>query len=199
MKKYLVLVVLTLVLYVPSALAQRYRGEGNDVPEREEKPGFDKSKLFVGGNFGLSFGDYSIVNISPQLGYRFNDYFAAGAGVNFQFTSSKYRDFNGNSTYKQAYGVTGLNIFGRVYPIKYIMAQVQPELNYVWGKEKYYDGSPDVKIPGKLVPALLLGGGAVIPQGNGALVIMVQFDVLNQPQSPYGNRPIYNFGYNIGL
>jgi hypothetical protein len=193
MKKYLILFALTTLLYAPSVIAQQ------EDPEPSEKKGFDKSKLFVGGNFGLSFGDYTFANVSPQLGYRFNDFFAAGLGVNFQYSSIKYRDYNGNADSRLAYGVAGLNAFGRVYPIKYLMLQAQPEMNYVWGKNKYYDGNPDIKIPGKLVPSLLLGGGAVIPQGRGALVIMVQFDVLNRPQSPYGTRPIYNFGYNIGF
>lgn len=167
--------------------------------EAEEKKGFDKSRLFYGGNFGLSFGDYTIVNVSPQLGYRFNNFFAAGAGVNFQYSSIKYRDFYGNTSYKTSYGVTGLNAFGRVYPIQYILLQVQPEMNYVWGKYKYYDGQPDRKLNGELVPSLLLGGGAAIPSGRGSFIAMVQFDVLNNIKSPYGNRPIYNFGYNIGF
>ena len=193
MKKFLLFFALSTILYMPAVLAQQ------EDPEPAEKTGFDKSKLFVGGNFGLSFGDYTLANVSPQLGYRFNDFFAAGAGINFLYSSIKYRDYYGNPDSRLAYGVAGLNVFGRVYPIKYIMLQAQPEMNYVWGKNKYYDGTPDIKIPGKLVPSLLLGGGAVIPQGRGAIVIMVQFDVLNQPQSPYGTRPIYNFGYNIGF
>lgn len=192
MKKYLVLLTLTSLLYMPSVFAQR------EDPEPSEKKGFDKSKLFIGGNFGLSFGDYTFVNVSPQLGYRFNDYFAAGLGINFQYSSVKTY-YSSNDYSKTSYGVAGLNVFGRVYPIKYIMLQVQPEMNYVWGKYKDYSASNDVKIPGKTVPSLLLGGGAVIPQGRGAIVVMVQFDVLHQAQSPYGTRPIYNFGYNIGL
>ena len=167
--------------------------------EPSEPKGFDKSKLFVGGNFGLSFGDYTFINISPQLGYRFNNYVAAGAGLNFQYSSLRYRDNAGNSAYRSAYGVTGLNVFGRVYPIQYLLLQVQPEMNYTWGKYKYYNGQPDEKVNGKFVPSLLLGGGAVIPTGPGAMVLMVQFDVLNNPRSPYGTRPIYNFGYNVGF
>ena len=196
MKKYLLFLAMLTVIGTQAAFAQR-----QDEPEAPEIKGFDKSKLFIGGNFGVSFGDYTLANISPQLGYRFNDYFAAGAGLNFLYSSIKYRDYNGNSLYKAGSGVAGLNVFGRVYPIKYLLLQAQPELNYVWGKYKYYDGgaTPDMKIPGKPVPSLLLGGGAVIPSGRGAIVAMVQYDVLNQAQNPYGSRPIYNFGYNIGF
>lgn len=162
------------------------------------KKGFDKNKLFFGGNFGLSFGDYTIINVSPQIGYRFNQYFAVGTGPNFIYSSFRYRYYN--PEYRESYGVVGLNIFGRVYPIEYILLQAQPELNYTWGKIKYYDTYPDQKLNGKFVPSLLLGGGAVIPSGGrGAFIAMIQYDVLQDVRSPYGKRPIYNFGYNIGF
>ncbi|MEJ7768028.1 MAG: hypothetical protein WKF89_09465 [Chitinophagaceae bacterium] len=191
MRKYLLFFCFVL-MGCTQALAQ----QEEELPEQK---GFDKSKLFVGGNFGISFGDYTLANISPQLGYRFNRFVAAGVGVNFQYSGLKYRNSNGDPSYKASYGVTGLNVFGRVYPIEYILLQVQPEINYTWGKYKFYNGQPDEKVNGKLVPSLLLGAGAVIPSGPGALVIMVQYDILNNPRSPYGNRPIYNVGYNVGL
>jgi len=43
-----------------SVFAQRE--EGN-----EKSGGFDKSKLFFGGNFGMSFGDQTFINISLQV------------------------------------------------------------------------------------------------------------------------------------
>lgn len=169
-----------------------------DEPEAPAEKGFDKNKLFFGGNFGLGFGSIStLVNVSPQIGYRFNRYLAAGAGVNFIYSSYKYQ-FS-NPQFKEVYGVTGLNIFGRVYPIDYILLQAQPELNYTWGKYKFYDGGPDQKLNAKFVPSLLGGAGAVIPMGRGAVIIMVQYDLLQNERSPYGNRAFYNFGYNIGF
>ena len=191
MKKHMLLFLFAFAVSIGICSAQE--------EEQGEKKGFDKSKLFIGGNFGLSFGDYTLANVSPQLGYRFNQYFAAGAGVNFQYSSTKYRDYNGNAQSRVSYGVAGLNIFGRVYPIQYVLLQVQPEVNYVWGSYKYYNPSDKIKIPGSFVPSMLLGGGVIIPAGIGRFLIMVQVDVLNNKKSPYGTRPIYNFGYNIGL
>lgn len=166
--------------------------------DEEPRKGFDKSKLFFGGNFGLGFGSNStLVNVSPQIGYRFNPYLAAGAGVNFIYSSYRYR--YSTPEYKENYGVAGLNIFGRVYPIEYLFLQIQPELNYSWGKFKFYDGTPDLKLDGKIVPSLLGGAGAAIPAGRGAFIIMIQYDLLQEDRSPYGNRAFYNFGYNIGF
>jgi hypothetical protein len=190
MKKYLIAACL-FALTASAALAQ------DEEPEPEKK-GFDKSKLFFGGNFGLGFGNVStLINVSPQIGYRFNRYLAAGAGVNFIYSSYRYR-FS-QPEYKEQFGVAGLNIFGRVYPIDFLLLQLQPELNYTWGKFKFYDGGPDQKLDSKFVPSLLGGAGAVIPAGRGAFLVMVNYDLLQNERSPYGNRAFFNFGYNIGF
>lgn len=165
--------------------------------EEPVKGGFDKSKLFFGGNFGAGFGsNTTLVNLSPQVGYRFSRFFAAGAGVNFLYSSYRYY----YPDYRVNYGVGGLNVFGRVYPIEYVFLQLQPEANYVWGKYKFYDGTSDQKIKGQIVPSLLGGVGAAIPSGGrGAFIITVNYDLLQDINTPYGNKAFFNFGYNIGL
>lgn len=162
--------------------------------------GFDRSRLFFGGNFGASFGDYTMVNVSPQLGYRFSPFFAAGAGVGFQYFSVKTRDFySGEEIYRTNNGVAGLNIFGRVYPVNFLLLQVQPEINYTWGKYKYRDNSPDLKLEGKLIPSLLVGGGIAVPTGAGSLNLTIMYDVIQDPRSPYSIKPFFNMGYNFGF
>jgi hypothetical protein len=158
--------------------------------------GFDKSKLFFGGNFGLNFSNgYSLINVSPQVGYRFTDQVAAGFGLNY--IHYNYTDYN-NFKYTQNYA--GLNIFGRFYPIQYAFIQAQPELNYIWGKVRD-NGSNAVlyKIPSKFVPSLLLGGGAAIPAGRGAFTISILYDVIQDQWSPYYHQAVYAFGYNMGF
>jgi hypothetical protein len=174
----------------------------DEEPEKEK--GFQKEKLFVGGNFGVSFGSYTFINISPQIGYRFTDHFAAGVGLNLQYVSDKLEDYNGDTYYKTEQGVTGLSVFGRVYPIRQFMLQVQPEVNYVFGKEKYfqtsYQPAQEYNLNAEIVPSLLLGGGLVLPSGSrGAFIISVFYDILQDPGSPYGKRAIVNFTFNIGL
>jgi hypothetical protein len=80
-----------LILMLVLATAGVWAQEGD---EDEGKKGFQKEKLFVGGNFGLAFGNYTFINISPQLGYRFTNLFAAGMGVNGQYVSFKERYFD---------------------------------------------------------------------------------------------------------
>jgi hypothetical protein len=169
-----------------------------DAPA-EERKGFQKEKLFVGGNFGLSFGDYTLINVSPQVGYRFSNFFAAGLGLNAQYVSEKFDYLN--PPYKLSQGVVGLNVFGRVYPIDQIFIQAQPEANYIFGNIKFLDGrSPSTtKSNAQIIPSLLTGGGVALPSGRGAFIISVFYDLLQRPGAPYGNKPIYNFGYNVSL
>lgn len=179
--------------FFQNAVAQQF--------EEEEPPkeGFDKSKLFFGGNFGVSFGSGTYVNISPQVGYRFSRLFAAGTGVNFNYSSYKYYDYYGVEIGKEEYGYAGLSVFGRVYPISFLLLQAQPELNYSWGSIKYSDNSiPSHKQEGRFVPSFLLGAGAAIPTGpNGALLLMLQYDVIQDARSPYGSKTFFTMGYNF--
>lgn len=168
-----------------------------DEETEEKKKGFQRDKVFVGGNFGLGFGTYTVINVSPQIGYRFTDLFAAGAGVNFQYLSIK-QDM-GAGPYRTSQGVVGLNVFGRAYPIKQFMLQLQPEANYIFGKLKYLDTNEEYKTNTEIIPSLLAGGGLVIPSGRGAMILSVFYDLLQRPNAPYGNRPFLNFTFNVGL
>jgi hypothetical protein len=183
MKKFFGLLIITMGI-LQCAIAQDSDGKG-----------FDKSKLFVGGNLGLAFGTYTIVNISPLVGYHFTNVLAAGVGLNYSY----YGYDNGLYTSKQTYA--GMSLFGRVYPIPQLFIQVQPELNYMWASQ-----TPDAGqqfLPYKInqfVPSLLMGGGAAIPTGaNGAIMISVMYDVLQNIWSPYYHQAVYGFGYNIGF
>lgn len=199
MKKRMLLLLTTVCLFSFSVLAQ-------DENEEEAPKKFDRSRLFVGGNFGLSFGNFTFINISPQLGYRFNDFFAAGIGINGQFSQQKYRS-GGTTLYKDRYGVAGMNLFGRFYPIQQGFIQLQPEMNYIWGSRIDYTPQ-EVKssLNGKILPSLLAGAGAYLPAGRaGGFIIMAQYDLLNKsdfypnPSTPYGKNIFMTIGFNAGF
>jgi hypothetical protein len=136
------------------------------------------------------------------MGYRFTDHFAAGVGLNLQYISEKLKDYNGDTYYKAEQGVTGLSVFGRVYPIRQIMLQVQPEMNYIFGKEKYYlqPNPGEYNLDSEIVPTLLLGGGLVLPAGGrGAMIVSVFYDILERDNSPYGSNAFVSFSYNVGF
>ena len=162
-----------------------------------EKQGFDKSRLFFGGYLGLSFSSYSTaINISPQVGYFFNEHFAAGVGVSYSYYKYTYY-YGSNLSQQYSSSYAGMNVFGRFYPIRQVFIQVQPEFNYVWGNN-YYATTVDGKVS-EFVPSLLLGAGGAIPAGRGALIISIMYDVVQNRLSPYYQQAVYSFGYNIGF
>ena len=178
--------------------------------EEPEPKKFDRSRVFIGGTFGLSFGTYTFINISPQVGYRFSNLFAAGIGINGQY--SQYTEkYNGDVISREEYGVMGMSLFGRLYPIQQAFISIQPELNYIWGNRKvytpYYPVDSKSSLNGKIIPSLLLGAGAVLPtgKGGGGLMIMAQYDLLNtagdnvNPGTPYGSNIFFSIGFSTGL
>ncbi|MEY4886527.1 MAG: hypothetical protein RL151_1836 [Bacteroidota bacterium] len=163
----------------------------------EKTGGFERDRLFSGGNFGVRFGDNTFINLSPQVGYQFTDRFQAGAGINFITSSLTFRDAGGGRLYRTTYGYGGLNVFARVFPISTLFASVQPEYNYSWGRMKYFNGQPTQISPGTFVPVLLIGGGTSIPAGRGRLIAQMLYDVAGHERSPYGRAPFVSFGFNF--
>lgn len=162
--------------------------------------GAKQSKLFAGGNFGLAFGRYTLISASPQVGYRFNRFLGAGLGLNLVYASQKEKDAYGNNYRKVVQGITGLNTFVRFYPTQRFLIQVQPEGNYIFGKQIFYQPVKETyKLDAMIVPAILVGGGLVTPTQNGAVLFTVMYDVLQNRNSPYGNRPVVNVGYNVNF
>jgi hypothetical protein len=145
--------------------------------------GFDKSKLEFGGTLGFSYGNSKIggestsLNISPEVGYRFSEFFRAGAGLSYIYRG--YSDYDFSENY------AGLTLYGRFFPIKNLILLAEPELYRIWGKN--FDN--------RFVPALLFGGGAYIPLATGAVSFTLSYDVLQNEYSPYYNRLIYTIGY----
>lgn len=155
------------------------------VARQSSGSGFDKSKLSFGGNISLQFGDYTVVGISPQVGYDFNKYFTAGAGLGYTYFKDKYYDYKWSSSY------LSFDVFGRFYPIEYIVIGIQPEISRMWQSITYYDGYKENE--SKFVPSFLVGGGLRL----GGMIAMIQYDVVQDDHSPYGNRLFYSVGYTF--
>lgn len=153
--------------------------------------GFDKSKLVFGGNFGLQFGDYTIVNVSPQIGYNFSKYCTLGAGIGYTYYNDKYRAGNGQK-YDDKSSYLSMNIYGRFYPIQYIVLGIQPEISRMW---RSTDTPAGEYKNNKFVPTVLVGGGIRL----GGMIAMIQYDVVQDAYSPYGDNIFYSVGYTFSF
>lgn len=169
--------------------------------QRDNDESTSEKKFFAGGNLGLSVGRYTLISLNPQVGYRLNRFLGAGLGLNLVYTSQKEKDPLTRQDYRKVVqGITGLNAFVRFYPTQQFLIQVQPEANYIFGKQIFYQPVKETyKLDAEIIPSLLVGGGWVTPTGNGAMLFTVLYDVMQNPNSPYGNRPIVNVGYNFNF
>ncbi|MBV8255682.1 MAG: hypothetical protein JO154_24020 [Chitinophaga sp.] len=201
MKK--LLLSLLLLTGMQMTYAQYYKTD--TVRKAPVQSGFDPSKLILGGALGAVFGDYTSVEISPLVGYRFNNYLAAGININAQYAQMRYRDYGGNTLRRESYTVLGGGVWGRVYPIPQLFAHVQPEYNAISQKTTYYydptgNYKPSTTKSNYVVPSLLMGAGYT--QGVGGRVgisFSILYDVLQDSRSPYNNGLIYRAGVGLGF
>ena len=168
---------------------QRQKRESEQNGSQKKEPlssSFDKSKVSVGGNFSLQFGDYTVIGISPQVGYDFSKYVTLGAGFGY----THFREKIDVMTWKANY--LSFNLFGRFYPVEYIVLSIQPEISRMWEKvDNSYTGNFINET--YMVPSLLVGGGLYL---NG-VTAMLQYDLAQDNKSPYGSGLFYSVGYTF--
>ncbi len=147
---------------------------------------FDKSKLTFGGNFGLQFGDYTVINVAPQVGYNFTKYFSLGTGLGYTY----YKEDYGVGEYSRHY--LSYNIYGRIYPLQTFVIGVQPEISRMWEKETIGRNTYDNN---EFVPSVLVGIGF----RYSGMIAMLQYDVIQNKNTPYGNSIFYSVGYGFNF
>lgn len=180
-------------------------------PVRVQEKGFQKQDLFTGGTATVSFySGGTILGANPMFGIKLNDYFDAGAVLNFAYTGQKdYIQVND----KIRQFVYGPGVFLRAYPVPFLFAQAQVEENFT--SQRYVPVSGAASSKTVNAPSLLVGAGYAtgrIKGGTSFFYMSLLFDVLKNKNSPYVNLrhygtadervdivPIIRAGFNIGL
>ena len=132
---------------------------------------------------GMSISrNYTRIGFGPQVGYQINPYLLAGVGVKYYYTKAV------TNTYQIKNNLTGANVFGYVYPLRFIVFFAQPELNYIRstlvdktiGEERKSSGT---------VPSLVVGGGLRLGRSH----ITINYDLVQHKNSPHPS------GYYLGV
>lgn len=145
-----------------------------------------KGEWHPGGSFGMSFGNrQTTISIAPQISYSQNPYFRIGGGVTYNYYHS--------SSAKDKLHYAGINLFGEVIPLPFIVFRLQPELYESWGK------AGNQTFSATLIPTILVGGGIRLPLIKGDVSIMFYYDVLQYDNTPYGNNLFYTIGYSFSF
>ncbi|HBG39872.1 MAG TPA: hypothetical protein DDW85_00490 [Porphyromonadaceae bacterium] len=165
-------------------IATANRPEEPAPDDESEEP---RGNLRIGATLGLSFSrNYSVFNIGPQVGYQFNHYFMAGAGMKYYYM--KTRGYSYQSSYLYKNHLIGANIFGYVYPVRFFTLFAQPEINYLWAG--YTDEATGERSRSQgWVPSLVVGGGLRV----GSSHITLNYDLIQHVNSPYPS------GFFVGI
>lgn len=171
-------------------------------PEDEKPQGFQKDKLFTGGDLTLSFyTGGTTMGLSPYFGYSLTKWLDAAVSLNFIYQGQK--DPYGNKIRQTN---VGPGAFVRLFPIDFLYVQAQYEHNFINYKYIPLGGNGTFKEKFD-VNSLLVGAGYSSGRGGGNntyYYLSVLFDVAQLPNSPYVDSygrmvPIIRAGFNVGL
>jgi len=151
----------------------------------EAKPSRIKEKIVVGGGLDLQFGNYTIIGLTPLVGYTVTDKFLVGGIFTYRYFKDN-RPVVGYST--STYGITP---FARYNIFKGLFAHVEYEMLY---GEYYINDDP------RWINSLLVGGGYGTPIGeNGFAGIYVLWNVTQDPNYPIYEQPVLRMSFGVGL
>lgn len=172
--------------------------------EEQEKIPF-RENLFTGGSVSLSFFNNTfLIGGSPVLGYSLANWADVGIVLNYNYTS--YRDYNYVFNDKLKQYVYGGGAFLKLYPVRFLFAQVQVEHNYI--KQKYIPNNGPTQTDKIDGGSFLVGGGYTTGRygrgGGPFYYLSVLFDISDNVNSPYTDAygraiPIIRGGIQIPL
>jgi len=136
-----------------------------------------KHRLFTGGGFGLSFGNFTNVQLAPVLGYKITDWFAGGFGLTYIYIGDSFssENFLGKKVFLQ----------GKIY--KGVFAHLEYE-RFSSFQEKY---SVDATLGG--------AGYRQMLSDKVGLDLMLLLNLNQNPHSAYSSSLIRRFGIYIQL
>lgn len=148
-----------------------------------------QNRIFTGGGLGLGFGNIDWVNVSPVIGYRITNGFAAGVSGTYRFTNYKIYDLR-TADY-------GGSIFLRQMVRKPVFVQAEYEyLNFEYPINLRETRRSDFN-------SLLAGVGMAQPFGRrGSFIVTLLYNLShegNSLESPYDSPWLFRGGVTFGL
>ncbi|MGY6522863.1 MAG: hypothetical protein ACXIUD_14105 [Mongoliitalea sp.] len=153
------------------------------VVDPEERPPL-KDRMYYGGNFGLSFGTITFLDISPLAGVMITDKLSAGAGLTYQY-------FNDSRWVGLSNTLYGGRLFTRYNVLPNIFLHAEYEtLNF-----ELYNFETNTSRR-EWVDAFLVGGGYFVPFGNrGGANFMFLYNLnYDVRRSPYNEPYVIRVG-----
>ncbi len=168
-----------------------------DEPKQKER---FIDRMFFGGSFDLAFGDITVINLSPIVGYRVTPRLATGLGGVYIY--QKYKRFNfeysvyGGSIFLQYNIIQDLSDYFTRFPGS-ITFHIENEILNV--EELSSDAFGNIILTGNRIwiDNVLVGGGLKQMIGRRSYIsIFILWDITQHPSSPHVN-PIFRIGFAL--
>ncbi|MBL4704525.1 MAG: hypothetical protein JKY54_08385 [Flavobacteriales bacterium] len=144
-------------------------------------------RLYVGGDLGLSFGNYTVINVAPIVGYKLNRKWSTGVGVKYIY----YRENFPSLGWDYSTSMYGGSVF-----TKYLLNSIilHAELETLNAEVREY---LSIDVTRKWIPMGFVGVGYRQGLGGTYLQLMALYDVIDNRHSPY--RSQYIFGPQLPI
>ncbi|HEX8531321.1 MAG TPA: hypothetical protein VF646_14920 [Cytophagales bacterium] len=176
----------------PDSLYRR-RGANKTAEAPGAKPNW-MERISLGGNFGLSLGNPTYINLAPLVGYRVNDRLTPGGGVTYIY--SRVRDIYGQSFSSSIYG-------GRVNVQYAIIPRFAPIVEYEALNVAYlnYNAAGEIVEARRWIGNPMVGATVLFPIGrksNFGLTALYNLNfTTNQAYSPYNSPWVIRAGFML--
>jgi long-subunit fatty acid transport protein len=153
---------------------------------------FDRT--YFGGNFSFQFGDLTIINVSPLMGYMVNPRLSIGPGITYQYLKGEAFDYFTGQVYSYDSNIFGLRAFARYNITPMFFAHTEYESMKVDYPNEFGPGLVNGWVPG-----FFIGGGVFQPVGGRAgLGLSVLLNVIHDDiKSPYNSNLIIRAGVTL--
>ncbi len=183
---------LTFIFIKISAFAQEFITETEATGEKLRTQFWDRT--YFGGEFGLMFGSYTFVNISPEMGYMFTKNFSAGGGTIYQYYQ------NNTSYYQLSTSIYGGKAFAKYFVWRDLF--LTSILEVVSLETRYYDYAnryPDTQNRFWFATPMVGIGYMQRFNGKSGIGVSILFNLNNDINSPYYGQasPMIRIGFSI--
>ena len=188
-KTFLLSLLFTVSLESGNIAHAQQRMEQDSVPVKKDRHIMDR--LYIGGNVGLLFGTTTLIELSPQVGYRLTDRFIPGIGITYIYQNYRYN----NLRYENS--VYGGSIFSKYFLTDKLFGHVEYEMLNV--EYPVYGPNLAPMIDRKWISSFYIGGGYSQPIGQrGFAQFMILFELIQDPWYPYyRSNPIIRIGFGF--
>ncbi len=161
-----------------------YTSNANAQPK-----GYHQENVFIGGSLQLGYADNTFsIGGNPEIGYSFAQWLDGGISFNLNYSSQaadpNYFYNDDERTRQFNYGA---GIFARVYPVRFLFFQLQPEINWIHQSITDYSTGEPIGESGTFQSTSLIAGIGYTQRivGRGSFFTMIGLDILDNPNSPY--------------